>query len=92
MKPQPMSAETVAEIWVENGSDAEDAEGFARAIIAARDAQWAAMIGEPVAWNLAGGRTFMDKPFTNRTGAELMASQRNDGSTVSPLYAIKETP
>lgn len=88
MKPQPMSDAEIEAIWCDgNGGTirAADLEGV-RAIIAARDAQWAAMIGEPVAWDVQqGSRTFLVR------AAEFNRMSFDAGS-FSPLYAIKETP
>ena len=47
-KPAPMSDEQIYQMYNEPRSDAEMLE-FARAIIAARDAQWEAMLAQPVA-------------------------------------------
>lgn len=58
----------------------------ARAILAARDAQWVAMLGEPVAWEVKqGARTFL-------TPAAEFKRMSFDAASFSPLYAIKETP
>lgn len=62
---------------------------FAQAILAERDRQWLERL-EPVAWQVHGGRTFVDKPHSSRVGAELSAAERKDGATVSTLYRIKE--
>ena len=87
MKPQPMSDAEIDAIWRDSSGriiSAADLKGV-RAIIAARDAQWAAMIGEPVHmfrkaqcsdWYV-GHADHQDGggPYEERT-----------------LYAIKETP
>ena len=94
MKPQPMSDARYQELARRQTAGphgdsligSEQIAGFARAIIAARDAQWAAMIGEPVAWDVQqGSRTFLVR------AAEFNRMSFDAGS-FSPLYAIKETP
>ena len=68
---------------------------YTRAIIAARDAQWREMLGEPVAW----------QTFDGEGGYEYRAYEENEGYAedwakrnprhagwVSPLYAIKDKP
>ena len=74
---------------VMHGAD-RDADGLlADLVVAERDRQWLEML-EPVAWQVHGGRTFVDKPHSSRVGAELSAAERKDGATVSTLYRIKE--
>ena len=94
MKPQPMSEaeiDAVREEFISWDGDffrceSPELAGFVAAIIAARDAQWAAMIGEPVAWDVQqGSRTFLVR------AAEFNRLSFDAGS-FSPLYAIKETP
>ena len=66
--------------------------------IAARDAQWAAMIGEPVAWLLRPkvqrhpGKTIIRGAYTVEPSAEQMEIAEADNDEYLPLYAIKETP
>ena len=87
MKPQPMSDAEIAEverdsfIGVGRPTAGFDRDRFARAIEARVNAQWAAMIGEPVAWiehHKAGDNLNWDE--VNHPYAK-----------ASPLYAIKET-
>ena len=90
MKPQPMSDAEIDAIWRDSSGriiSAADLKGV-RAIIAARDAQWAAMIGEPVAelWQHSEtGRTRIVTP-------DMIVTADATWLVVSPLYAIKETP
>ena len=99
MKPQPMSdAEIASALGTDQDSPVFVAfKAIAVASIAARDAQWAAMIGEPVAWRLCGA--FHEGPdgpkywVRSPTPEELaMWASFGHPATVSPLYAIKETP
>ena len=97
MKPQPMSDEEAQALW-HKACDHIPAWArhlaFARAIIAARDAQWAAMIGEPVAWRVevdglwfhARDRDGLIAALGVKLGISLGDLQP------SPLYAIKESP
>lgn len=65
--------------------------------LAARDAQWQQMIGEPVAWRLSGngheqptGPQFWRRPPNS---LEVTSWARlGIPADVTPLYAIKETP
>ena len=86
MKPQPMSDGQIANEWgmalMRHDTTREQLFDFARAILAARDAQWAAMIGEPVA--VADMDLHQDHMGTVEALASIPAG--------SPLYAIKETP
>ena len=102
MKPQPMSdAEIDAmdkfALHVTAPGRRNGVRSYAAAIIAARDAQWAAMIGEPVAWRLSGA--FHEGPdgpkywIRSPTPEELaLWASFGHPATVSPLYAIKGTP
>ena len=103
MKPQPMSDAEIIEVRKSLGryqvstQQWGDTLALSRAIIAARDAQWAAMIGEPVAWRLSGA--FHEGPdgpkyWTRSPTPEELALWESFGhpATVSPLYAIKEAP
>jgi len=88
MNPEPMSFATLDAI-------ARDAQikfcmkdvgrsfehEFALSLIAARDAQWAAMLGEPVGWLVHAKYPFMEQ-----------TPQIEGGLPRSPLYAIKEKP
>ena len=94
MKPQPMSdAEIDAIIYASRQAD-EGPSALARRFAAARDAQWAAMIGEPVAYRVeVGGLWFHARDrggLITALGVKLGIS-RGDLQP-SPLYAIKETP
>ena len=102
MKPQPMSDAAMRRI-LQKTAESIDAPNIvmthwlivARAIRDARDAQWAAMIGEPVAWALAGsGHSSMQGPalWLRAPTADEQAMWASFGhpATVSPLYAIKE--
>ena len=84
MKPQPMSDAEIDAIWRDSSGriiSAADLKGV-RAIIAARDAQWAAMIGEPVATLRRGKAGVWLETLVPPSDAPIDA----------PLYAIKETP
>ena len=70
-----------------------NADKLARAILAARDAQWLAMLGEPV----AGRSRFhgMDAwAHCSADHARMVNSAPNEwpGYEAQPLYAIKDTP
>ena len=82
MKPQPMSdAEIDSIIYASRQAD-EGPSALARRFAAARDAQWAAMIGEPVAV------ADMDLHADHMGPVEAFAFIPEN----TPLYAIKETP
>ena len=87
MKPQPMSdAEIASALGTDQDSPVFVAfKAIAVASIAARDAQWAAMIGEPFAWLCYDKHTCTTNENTAKTWAAA-------GVDSMPLYAIKETP
>ena len=60
--------------------------------IAARDAQWAAMIGEPVAWERDGGSEWTNLPKEAAFWESLHKDEPDLWGKPAPLYAIKETP
>jgi hypothetical protein len=89
--PQPMSDAEIRRLSDEADIEWGKAVGgpmpyelFARAILAARDAQWVAMLGEPVAWRAAdnGGS------FVSHYARQQNVFYRQEYTT--PLYAIKE--
>lgn len=96
MKPKPMSDAAMRRI-LQKTAESIDAPNIvmthwllvARAIRDARDAQWAAMIGEPVAWYLPG-EGGDDSIFRDRH--TVAACNGNPWTGFLPLYAIKETP
>ena len=90
MKPQPMSdAEIDSIIYASRQAD-EGPSALARRFAAARDAQWAAMIGEPV----AAVHFAHKKPELRQLSWRLPVPKelKSKGWVASPLYAIKETP
>lgn len=62
-------------------------EADVRAAIAADHAR-----AVPVAWLITGGRVFADQVVREERAAKNGASQRNDGSTVVPLYTRPPAP
>lgn len=94
--PPQISEERIAQLWdampkawpFPSETRASRA-AFAQAVAAEINRQWLERL-EPVAWQVHGGRTFVDKPHSSRVGAELSAAERKDGATVSTLYRIKE--
>ena len=92
MKPQPMSDAEIDAMLLQHGASGdwtddefESAASLVAKAIAARDAQWAAMIGEPFAWLCYDKHTCT----TNENIAKTWAAAGIDSM---PLYAIKETP
>ena len=105
MKPQPMSDEEIDAMLLQHGASGdwtddefESAASLVAKAIAARDAQWAAMIGEPVAWGheaFVGGSWVLQWPVRcSQSSAKEDCAMYGKAETlrVSPLYAIKETP
>lgn len=101
MKPQPMSDAEIDAMLLQHGASGdwtddefESAASLVAKAIAARDAQWAAMIGEPVAylktWDSVGhAQTGMRRLDFKAESETWLANMFPD---VSPLYAIKESP
>lgn len=86
MTPQPMSDAEISHEWgralMSHDTTREHVCALARAIEARVNAQWVAMLGEPVA-TLVG--------YSNGE-RELRFNANGWGDTHTPLYAIKETP
>lgn len=88
MKLQPMNdaeiAKVVSSAFADDSELSESERVLVSAIIAARDAQWAAMIGEPVAWAAPDGSLFWSYSLAQQQACKL------GDKDASPLYAIKE--
>ena len=96
MKPQPMSDAEIAGIVERFAGDDYprwshlerlNAEILVNLTLVARDAQWAAMIGEPVAWIDPSDLRLMHKD-----GRGCIAWPQQYPNATLQLYAIKETP
>ena len=97
MTPEPMSYADIEAIRDEFStltgdyfkSNSPEFAEYTRAIIAARDAQWREMLGEPVAWRVRRHDApnywivFLHKPVDALEDPE---------REVQPLYAIKDKP
>ena len=81
MSPKALTGPEIDEVWSDEiGYDVSFSERAAiQRLIAARDAQWAAMIGEPVAWLLDGSNH-----------VEVDVQSYHTGEEWTSLYAIKE--
>lgn len=44
-------------------------------------------LAQPVAYAVVSGRYYNDKAFINKTSAERSRTERNDGSSIAPLYS-----
>ncbi|WP_442801384.1 hypothetical protein [Serratia rubidaea] len=44
-------------------------------------------LSKPVAYAVVSGRYYNDKAFINKTSAERSRTERNDGSSIAPLYS-----
>lgn len=93
LTPPPMSENEIVSIRKSTRPGSlgawADSIAFARAIETHVNEQWRQRL-EIAGYLVHGGRAFVDKAFTSRTGAELSASERKDGASVAPLYRIKE--
>ncbi|EKY3088521.1 hypothetical protein RA970_001667 [Cronobacter dublinensis] len=47
---------------------------------------------EPVAWLVYGSKTFKDRTASTREVAEQAVKDRNDGSSIKPLYTVPPAP
>ena len=97
MKPQPMSDEEIDAMLLQHGASGdwtddefESAASLVAKAIAARDAQWAAMIGEPVAHIDTASLVALAQ--MSPRGHMTTNIHRAGFEHSSPLYAIKETP
>ena len=105
MKPQPMSDPErngrVSDLYDELAKAGKHGhyESLYRIVrleveraIAARDAQWAAIIGEPVAWERDGGSEWTNRQTERDFWEALHKDEPDLWGKPTPLYAIKETP
>ncbi|KWK75748.1 hypothetical protein [Burkholderia ubonensis] len=44
--------------------------------------------GEPRAWLVEGGKTFVDKAFVHKANADFSINERRDGAYKTPLYTL----